>query len=280
MGQIVYGSELAKKMRLAMSNEISEMKRLNMRPVTLAVVLVGDNPASISYVSGKKKACDDVGIVSRMIELPSDCSEMELLNKVKQLNGDDEVDGILVQLPLPSHINEKTIIQAISPKKDVDGLHPENVAKLVLGESGLRPCTPLGVMEILKEMNVDVCGKNVVVIGRSQLVGKPVANLLVEANATVTVCHSKTNNLREVCKRADVLVVAIGRAKMIDRSYVKDGAIVIDVGVNRVDGKLCGDVDFDDVVDVASFITPVPKGVGPMTITMLLHNTLMAYKGR
>lgn len=272
---VVYGSELSKELKEELASQISSIEG---RKPTLAVILVGENPASVSYVRGKNKACVEVGMDCRQIDLKEDTSEEELIELVKKLNEDLTVDGILVQLPLPKHINQKNVLQSIDPSKDVDGLHTINAGKLFLGEDGFVPCTPLGIMKLLERMNCDVEGKEVVVIGRSNLVGLPVSRLLTAKNATVTVCHSKTKNLADVCKRADILVVAMGKAKFVGEEFVKDGAYVIDVGVNRVDGKLCGDVDFEKVADKCAAITPVPKGVGPMTITMLLFNTLKAYK--
>lgn len=241
----------------------------------LAVVLVGDDPASAVYVGNKKKACEFCGVKSVSHELPASTTEAELLNLVADLNMDDSIDGILVQLPLPSHIDEDKVIRAISPDKDVDGFHPENVGKLSIGQPGFLSCTPAGIIQLLKRSNVDMDGKNCVIIGRSNIVGKPMALLMLRENATVTVCHSHTKDLKEVCKRADILIVAIGKPKMIDASYVKDGAVVIDVGIHRQEnGKLCGDVDFGSVEPVASKITPVPGGVGPMTIAMLMKNVV------
>ncbi len=241
----------------------------------LAVVLVGDDPASAVYVGNKKKACEFCGVKSVSHELPANTSEKELLELVDKLNKDETIDGILVQLPLPSHIDEDKVIKAISPDKDVDGFHPENVGRLSIGQPGFLSCTPAGIIQLLKRSNVEIDGKNCVVIGRSNIVGKPMALLMLRENATVTVCHSHTKDLKEVCKRADILIVAIGKPKMIDASYVKDGAVVIDVGIHRMEnGKLCGDVDFDSVEPVASKITPVPGGVGPMTIAMLMHNVV------
>lgn len=272
---VVYGSELSKELKEDLAKQISSIEG---RKPTLAVILVGENPASVSYVRGKNKACIEVGMECRQIDLKEETSEEELIELIKSLNEDKNVDGILVQLPLPGHINQKNILQTISPDKDVDGLHVVNAGKLFLGEDGFVPCTPLGIMKLLERMGVEIAGKEVVVVGRSNLVGLPVSRLLTAAHATVTVCHSKTKDLTSICKRADILVAAIGKAKFITADYVKDGAYVIDVGVNRVDGKLCGDVDFENVAEKCSAITPVPKGVGPMTITMLLFNTLKAYK--
>lgn len=277
---IVYGSEIALKIKTQIKAEIDEIKLANKRTPKLGVILVGDNPASISYIKGKAKACEEVGMDFELMQLEANVGQDVLIQKIKMWNQDSNIDGILVQLPLPKgyDYDEKYILEMVSPSKDVDGLTSFNAGKLFLGEEGFVPCTPLGVMEILKDCQVDLCGKNVVVVGRSNLVGLPLARLLIRANATVTVCHSKTQNLKEVCQRADVLVITIGQPRYINHEYVKDGAVVIDVGVNRVDGKLCGDVDFDSVKDKASIITPVPKGVGPMTIAMLIVNVLKAYR--
>lgn len=244
--------------------------------VTLAVVLVGEDPASQVYVRNKKKACEYVGFKSLSYELPAETSQEELLKLIDELNGRDDVDGILVQMPLPSHINEKAVIDAIDPSKDVDGFHPMNVGALCIGEEGFVSCTPAGVIQLLKrgcEGNITIAGKECVIVGRSNIVGKPMALLMLRENATVTVAHSKTANLKEVCKRADILIAAVGKASMITADYVKEGAIIIDVGINRnADGKLCGDVAYDEVKEIASAITPVPGGVGPMTIAMLMNN--------
>ena len=243
----------------------------------LAVVLVGDDPASAVYVRNKHKGCLEVGITSFEIRMPADTAEDALLEKIDELNADPAVHGILVQLPLPKHIDENKVIDRIDPKKDVDAFHPENVGKIMLGKYDFLPCTPAGIMKLLEFYNIDICGKECVVIGRSNIVGKPMAHLLLEKNGTVTVCHSRTESLAEVTKRADILVVAIGKPEFLSADMVKDGAVVIDVGINRTaEGKLVGDVAFAEVSKKASFITPVPGGVGPMTITMLLKNTLTA----
>ena len=243
----------------------------------LAVVLVGDDPASAVYVRNKHKGCLEVGITSFEIRMPADTAEDALLEKIDELNADPAVHGILVQLPLPKHIDENKVIDRIDPKKDVDAFHPENVGKIMLGKYDFLPCTPAGIMKLLEFYNIDICGKECVVIGRSNIVGKPMAHLLLEKNGTVTVCHSRTKNLAEVTKRADILVVAIGKPEFLSADMVKDGAVVIDVGINRTaEGKLVGDVAFAEVSKKASYITPVPGGVGPMTITMLLKNTLTA----
>lgn len=278
---IIYGSEIAKNIKADIKSRVDEIVASGKRKPCLCVILVGDDPASISYVKGKEKACAEIGFASKMITLPQETSEEELLDIVKECNNDDSIDGILVQLPLPKHINAHNIIINIDPNKDVDGLHPLNVAKLYQSQDGFVPCTPQGVMQILKQANVSLAGKHVVVIGRSHLVGSPVARLLLNENATVTMCHSYTQDLSSITKLADILVVCVGKPRMITKEYVKEGAVVIDVGVNRDEnGKLCGDVDFDNVKEKCSLITPVPKGVGPMTICMLLVNTLKAYEGR
>ena len=277
MTRVIYGNELAKRIKDEMAIEIKDIVAKGNRRTCLCVILVGEDPASVSYVKGKDKACKEIGIESKMISLPFETTQEQLLSIIDRCNQDDTIDGILVQLPLPKHINEKVIINSIDPGKDVDGLHPVNVAKLYSNEDGFIPCTPLGVMKMIEEAGINVDGKHVVVIGRSKLVGSPVSRLLLNNNATVTMCHSHTADLKAICKQGDILVVCVGKAKMITKEYVKDGACVIDVGVNRVNGKLCGDVDYDDVFDKCSVITPVPKGVGPMTICMLLKNTLKAY---
>lgn len=245
----------------------------------MAVVIVGDDPASRVYVNSKKKACEELGMLSVEYALKAETTEEELLELVKKLNNDDKINGILVQLPLPKHLDEKLIINTIVPEKDVDAFHPVNVGKIMIGDFDFLPCTPAGVMELINETGIDIAGKECVVIGRSNIVGKPQAMLMLHKNATVTICHSKTKDLKEVVKRADIIVAAVGIAKMVTKDMVKEGAVVIDVGMNRLpDGKLCGDVDFDGVSEVASYITPVPGGVGPMTIAMLMQNTLTAAK--
>ena len=246
--------------------------------ITLAVIIVGDNPASQIYVANKQKACEEVGIKSIRIALDSDTSQKELIDKINELNEDSSVNGILVQLPLPSHLDEETIINTIDPKKDVDGLTIINQGKLFKGEEAVLPATPKGIITLLKNNNVQIKGANAVVLGRSILVGKPVAMLLLKENATVTICHSKTENLKEVTKKADILVVAIGKPKFVTADMVKKEAAVVDVGINRVQGKVCGDVDFDAVSQIAGYISPVPRGVGPMTIASLLENVICCYK--
>ncbi|EJQ47707.1 FolD protein [Bacillus cereus BAG5X1-1] len=271
---IIKGNEVAEKKRAQLKEEVVKLKEQGIVP-GLAVILVGEDPASRSYVKGKEKGCEQVGIYSELIELPETITEERLLAEIDRLNGDDRINGILVQLPLPKHIEEKAIIERISPEKDVDGFHPISVGRMMTGQDTFLPCTPHGILELVKETNLDISGKHVVVIGRSNIVGKPVGQLFLNENATVTYCHSKTRNIEELSKLADILIVAVGRPKMVTADYIKEGAVVIDVGVNRLEtGKLCGDVDFDNVLDVAGYITPVPKGVGPMTITMLLHNTV------
>ncbi len=277
MSRVIYGSELAIEMKEAMRQEIEVLNNNNKRAPKLVVILVGEDPASVSYVTGKEKACKEIAMDSDLIRLPENTTQEKLEELIDSLNNDQQVDGILVQLPLPSHLSQKEILLRISPEKDVDGLHPINAGRLMLKENGFVPCTPRGIMELLKKAEVELSGKRVCVIGRSNLVGNPVAQLLIQANATVTVCHSRTENIEAVCKEADILIVAIGKAKLVNKKWIKKNAVVIDVGVNRLNGKLCGDVDFDDVLDHVSVITPVPKGVGPMTITMLLKNTLKAY---
>ncbi|MED0872063.1 bifunctional methylenetetrahydrofolate dehydrogenase/methenyltetrahydrofolate cyclohydrolase FolD [Bacillus mobilis] len=275
---IIKGNEVAEKKRAQLTEEVVKLKEQGIVP-GLAVILVGEDPASRSYVKGKEKGCEQVGIYSELIELPETITEERLLAEIDRLNSDDRINGILVQLPLPKHIEEKAIIERISPEKDVDGFHPISVGRMMTGQDTFLPCTPHGIVELVKETNLDISGKHVVVIGRSNIVGKPVGQLFLNENATVTYCHSKTQNMKELTKLADILIVAVGRPKMVTADYIKEGAVVIDVGVNRLEtGKLCGDVDFDNVLDVAGYITPVPKGVGPMTITMLLHNTVESAK--
>lgn len=275
---IISGKDISTKIKEQLKQEVEEIKTKYNRLPKLAVILVGDNQASQVYVRNKERGCEYIGIDSLKIVHDESFSEEELLKEINELNNDDTVDGILVQLPLPKHINEDKVLEAIIPSKDVDGFHPDNVAKLFLGQDSLVPCTPKGMMVLLDEINYDLTGKEVVVVGRSNIVGKPVALLCLQKNATVTIAHSRTANLKEVCKRADVLIAAVGKAKMINREYVKEGAVVLDVGINRDENnKLCGDVDFEDVKDLVSAITPVPGGIGPMTITMLLQNTLEAF---
>ena len=279
MAEIIDGKLVTSEVRKQTATEIAQFKEKHGITPGLAVILVGNDPASAVYVRNKHKGCLEVGINSYEIKMPEETTEAELLSEIEKLNADANVHGILVQLPLPKHISEDKILNSISPKKDVDAFHPENVGKIMLGKYSFLPCTPAGVMELLSFYNIDITGKECVVLGRSNIVGKPMSQLLLAKNGTVTVCHSRTQNLAEVTKRADILVVAIGKAKFVGKDMVKEGAVVIDVGINRMDdGKLCGDVDFEEVSKVASMITPVPGGVGPMTITMLLKNTLTAAK--
>ncbi|MBC1679913.1 bifunctional methylenetetrahydrofolate dehydrogenase/methenyltetrahydrofolate cyclohydrolase FolD [Listeria welshimeri] len=278
MGQIIDGKKLAKEIQERVTTEVAELAKIDKKP-GLAVVLVGDNQASRTYVRNKQKRTEEAGMKSVLIELPETVSEEKLLEVVEELNTDDTIHGILVQLPLPKHISEEKVIDTISYDKDVDGFHPVNVGNLFIGKDSFVPCTPAGIIELIKSTGTQIEGKRAVIIGRSNIVGKPVAQLLLNENATVTIAHSRTKNLPEVAKEADILVVATGLAKFVKKEYIKPGAIVIDVGMDRDENnKLCGDVDFEDVIEVAGFITPVPGGVGPMTITMLLANTLKAAK--
>ncbi len=256
------------------------VKQLNEKGITvgLAVIIVGEDPASKVYVANKKKACEALGIISEEYALPETTTEEELLSLIKELNAKKSINGILCQLPLPKHLDEKIIINSILPEKDVDAFHPSNVGKIMIGDYDFVPCTPAGVMEMLKYENIETEGKTCVVIGRSNIVGKPMGMLLLHKNGTVTICHSRTKNLKEICLTADILVAAVGRAGFVTADMVKEGAVVIDVGMNRENGKLCGDVDFENVKEKASAITPVPGGVGPMTIAMLMQNTLTAAK--
>lgn len=278
MGEIIDGKKLAKEIQEKVTNEVAELAKIGKKP-GLAVVLVGDNQASRTYVRNKQKRTEEAGMKSVLIELPENVTEEKLLSVVEELNEDTTIHGILVQLPLPKHISEEKVIDTISYDKDVDGFHPVNVGNLFIGKESFVPCTPAGIIELIKSTGTQIEGKRAVVIGRSNIVGKPVAQLLLNENATVTIAHSRTKDLPQVAKEADILVVATGLAKFVKKDYIKPGAIVIDVGMDRDENnKLCGDVDFDDVVEAAGFITPVPGGVGPMTITMLLANTLKAAK--
>ena len=278
---IISGKEISVKIKDQLKEEVSKIKETYPRLPKLVVILVGDNQASQTYVRNKERGCQYIGIESEILRHDASFSEIELLQEINDLNNDDTVDGILVQLPLPQHINEEKVLDAIVPSKDVDGFHPENVAKLFLGQHSLVPCTPKGMMVLLGEINYDLAGKEVVIVGRSNIVGKPVALLCLQKNATVTIAHSQTKDLKAVCSRADVLIAAIGKPKFFNHEYVKDGAVVLDVGINRDENnKLCGDVDFDDVKDKVSAITPVPGGIGPMTITMLMKNTIEAFYHR
>ncbi|WP_225999004.1 bifunctional methylenetetrahydrofolate dehydrogenase/methenyltetrahydrofolate cyclohydrolase FolD [Paenibacillus sp. BJ-4] len=275
---IIDGKQISQDIRASIQQEVIRLKNHQFQP-GLAVVLVGEDPASQVYVKNKEKACHDLGYYSEVHRLPADTSQEALLKLVDKLNHQSNIHGILVQLPLPKHIHEKAVIDAIAVEKDVDGFHPVNVGNLVIGDDSLLPCTPAGVIELIKRAGVEIAGKHAVVIGRSNIVGKPVSLLLQRENATVTMCHSRTANITELSRQADILVVAIGKANFIDASFVKPGAVVIDVGMNRLDnGKLAGDVDFESVKQVSGPITPVPGGVGPMTITMLMQNTLVAAK--
>lgn len=275
---IISGKQVSEEIRGNLRQEVESLVKQGLTP-GLAVILVGEDPASQVYVRNKEKACHDLGYYSEVHRLPASTSQDELLALVDKLNQQADIHGILVQLPLPKHIDEKSVINAIAVEKDVDGFHPVNVGNLVIGDDSLLPCTPAGVIELIKRTGIEMSGKHAVVIGRSNIVGKPVSLLLQRENATVTMCHSRTANMREITKQADILVVAIGRANFVDASYVKPGAVVIDVGMNRLDnGKLAGDVDFESVKEISGPITPVPGGVGPMTITMLMHNTLIAAK--
>ncbi len=272
MAELIDGKTISTIIKDECKEKVAEYKKQGIS-ICLAVIQVGNDPASSVYVNNKKKACAYIGIDSLSYELPEETTQEELLALIEELNQKKEVNGILVQLPVPKHIDEKTIINAISPKKDVDGFHPQSVGSLCIGQPGFVSCTPAGIIELLKRTNVDISGKHCVVIGRSNIVGKPMALLMLRENATVTVTHSKTKNLKEITKQADILIVAIGKPKFVDSSYVKDGAVVIDVGIHRnEDNKLCGDVDFESVKTIASAITPVPGGVGPMTIAMLMKN--------
>ena len=278
MGNIIDGKLVSAAVRESVAKEVAELKKKGIAP-TLAVILVGNDPASAVYVKNKQKACIETGITPIQITMPENTEETELLSKIDELNADDSVHGILVQLPLPSHISEKKVIERISPKKDVDAFTHDSVGRIVEGKYSFLPCTPAGIMKLLEYYNVDIQGKECVIVGRSNIVGKPMALLMLNASGTVTVCHSKTKNLSEVTKRADILVVAIGKAEFVTADMVKDGAVVVDVGINRMpDGKLKGDVEFEGVSKIASLITPVPGGVGPMTISMLMQNTLTAAK--
>ena len=278
MANIIDGKALAQKLRDRLKSEVDMLKDQGIKP-GLAVVLVGDNPASLVYVKAKGKACDEVSINSFQRTLHKEITQKELLWQISELNNDPKVHGILVQLPLPEHLDEELILEAISPEKDVDGFHPMNTGRLVINKPLFQPCTPLGIIKLIENTGVDISGKEAVVVGRSNIVGKPVAFMLLHRNATVTICHSRTQNLCEKIGRADILIVAIGKPAAIKGEWIKQGAIVIDVGINRLDGgKLVGDVEFDGAFKKASFITPVPGGVGPMTIAMLLYNTVAAAK--
>ena len=277
MAQIIDGKVISKLVREEIAAEVVEFKKKYDSAPGLAVIIVGNDPASQVYVRNKKRGCEEVGFYSESYELPAETTQEELIALVERLNGDDKIHGILVQLPLPKHLNETEVLLKIKPEKDVDAFHPYNVGKIMIGNHDLLPCTPAGVMVLLQKSGIEVSGKKCVVIGRSNIVGKPMAMLLLHANGTVTICHSRTQNLAEICREADILVASIGKPEFVKGDMVKEGAVVVDVGINRLEsGKLVGDVDFAEVEPKASYITPVPGGVGPMTITMLLKNTLTA----
>lgn len=278
MAIIIDGKKISDEIKEELKNKVAALSAAG-KEVTLAVIQVGADPASSVYVGNKKKACEYIGIRSLAFELPEETTEEELIQLVNDLNHREDVNGILVQLPLPKHINEDLVIQTISPEKDVDGFHPQSVGRLSIGQKGFVSCTPAGIIQLLKRSNIKIEGKECVIIGRSNIVGKPMALLMLRENATVTVCHSKTQNLMEVTKRADILIVALGKPKFVTKEYVKEGAVVIDVGIHRDENnKLCGDVDFEDVVNYVTAITPVPGGVGPMTIAMLMNNCVESIK--
>lgn len=277
MTKIINGKEISANIKSEVAKEVADLNKKGIT-VGLAVIIVGDDPASKVYVRNKERACEATGIKSEKIALSGDTTQEELLKIIEELNRRTDINGILCQLPLPKQIDEEAVINAISPKKDVDAFHPRNVGKIMIGNYDFLPCTPAGVMELLKSAGIDICSKNCVVIGRSNIVGKPMAMLMLQSDATVTVCHSKTKNLKEICKGADILISAVGKPGFVSADMVKDGAVVIDVGMNRTENGLCGDVDFESVSKKASAITPVPGGVGPMTIAMLMKNTLTAAK--
>ncbi len=276
---IISGKELSSKQRANMKNQVEMLENKYGRKPHLAVILIGDDAGSVSYVRGKEKACNEIGITNTTIIRPVEITQVELLDIIEELNNNDEIDGILVQLPLPKHINQTYIINSIRPDKDVDGFHPVNVASLYLKQPGIIPCTPKGIIEVLDSVNIPIEGKRAVVIGRSNIVGLPVSKLMLDRNATITIAHSKTKDLASVTKEADILIAAVGKPLFVKRDMVKEGAVIIDVGVNRhpVTGKLCGDVDFNDVLDKVSYITKVPGGIGPMTITCLMENTIECF---
>lgn len=278
MAVILDGKALAEKIREGLKNEVEQLKSRGIKP-GISVLLIGDNPASQIYVRNKKKAAEELGMVSTVYNLEKDAPEEKVINLLNELNRDSRVHGILIQLPLPSHLNEEKLLSLINPKKDVDGFHPENLGLLLRGTPRFEPCTPLGIIRILEHYNIKIEGKDAVVVGRSNIVGKPIAIMLLKRNATVTICHTRTKNLQEKIERADILVVAAGKPKAVKGEWIKEGATVIDVGINRLpDGKLTGDVDFESAEKRAGYITPVPGGVGPMTIAMLLSNTVRAAK--
>ena len=286
MAQRLDGKKLAQTMQQQLAEEVAADQRQGQRPPGLAVIMVGDNPASAAYVRNKEKACERVGIASFGKHLPADSTQADIAQLIQALNQDERVDGILIQLPLPGHLDAVALLNQIDPAKDADGLHPENMGRLVRGETGLRSCTPAGVMAVLQAYDIPLEGKRAVVLGRSILVGKPMALMLLEANATVTIAHSRTPDLTELCRQADILIAAVGRPKLITADWVKPGATVIDVGINRIQNpdtgkaQLVGDIDFEQVDPIAGALTPVPGGIGPMTVTMLLHNTVRSYQKR
>lgn len=281
MEKIMNGKELSSKVKEKIKMEIEQLKDEGKRIPKLVVIIVGEDPASKTYVRNKDNACKYTGMLSEIIRYEEDVTDDMLLNKIYELNNDETVDGILVQLPLPQHIDKEKVLDAIIPEKDVDGFHPINVGNMFLGKGSLVPCTPKGVMKLLEEYKVELCGKHVVMVGCSNIVGKPLAMLALQENATVTLCNKFTENIKDICKTADILITAIGVAKHINEEYISDNIVVVDVGINRDEnGKLCGDVDFNNVYDKVSLITPVPGGVGPMTIAMLLENTMKSYKKR
>ena len=275
---LIDGKKVSGQIRNRLAEEVQELKKKTGKTPGLATVLVGDDPASAVYVRNKNKICGELGFQSFEQKLSADTSEEQLLQLVGELNSNKDIHGILVQLPLPDQIDSEKILQAIDPKKDVDGFHPVNVGKLVVGNALLTPCTPTGIIELLDHYDIEISGKHAVIIGRSNIVGKPVSMLLLQRNATITICHSRTQDLEEVTRSADIIVAAVGRANFVTEEMVSEGTVVIDVGINRVDGKLTGDVDFEPVSKKASYITPVPGGVGPMTIALLMENTLKAFK--
>lgn len=278
MAQLIDGKKISQEIKDEIKEKVAKLKKEGIE-ICLAVIQVGNNPASTVYVGNKKKACAYVGIESLSYELPEETTQEELLSLICKLNEDEKVNGILVQLPLPAHIDEDKVIKTITPQKDVDGFHPESVGALSIGQRGFLSCTPAGIIQLLKRSGVSIEGKECVILGRSNIVGKPMSLLMLRENATVTIAHSRTKNLKEVCRRADILIVAIGKPKMVTAEYVKEGAVVIDVGINRTeDNKLCGDVDFESVFPICEAITPVPGGVGPMTIAMLLYNCVESVK--
>ena len=277
MANIINGKEISEKLRKELKKNIDQLKNTQNLQPSIAVIIVGNDPASKVYVKNKNNACQEIGIKSYEFALPETTSENELLQLITELNNRSDINGILVQMPLPRHINEKTVIEHINPLKDVDAFHETNVGKIMTGNFKFLPCTPAGIIHLLDKSNIEISGKHCVVIGRSNIVGKPLAMLMLHRNATVTICHSKTQNLEEICRTADILVAAVGKANFVTANMIKSGAVVIDVGINRCDnGKLCGDVDFENVKEIASSITPVPGGVGPMTISVLMQNTLTA----